>query len=178
MNQLNYLRQPNLCLDNKNCTQFKSGSAANIIPPTAYLEGSIRALTEDVRQLLTKRLQEIAAGIAQTYQVTCDFTMFEGIPCLHNDNQVADALCQVSETILGRENVKILEPVMGSEDFALFTDARPGAMFRLGCSDPDKGFIHGLHSPCFDLDERALEIGVEIFYAAVRRFFQTGSDSI
>ena len=155
--------------------KFKSGSAANIIPPAAYLEGSIRALTEDTRRLLTKRLQEIAAGIAQAYLVTCDFSMSEGIPCLHNDNQVADALCQVSETLLGRENVKILEPVMGSEDFALFTEARPGAMFRLGCSDPDKDFVNGLHSPCFDLDERALEIGVEIFYAAVQRFFQTGS---
>ncbi len=155
--------------------KFKSGSAANIIPPTAYLEGSIRALNEDTRQLLTKRLKEIAAGIAQTYQVTCDFTMFEGIPCLYNDNQVADELFQVSETILGRENVKILEPVMGSEDFALFTDARPGAMFRLGCSNSDIGFVNGLHSPHFDLDERALEIGVEIFYEAVRRFLKTVS---
>jgi len=155
--------------------KFKSGSAANIIPHTAYIEGSIRALTEDVRRLLTKRLQEIATGIAQTYQVTCDFTMFEGIPCLHNDKQVAEELYQVSETVLGRENVKIMEPVMGSEDFALFTNARPGAMFRLGCSNPDKGLVNGLHSPHFDLDERALEIGVEIFYAAVQRFFKINS---
>jgi len=152
--------------------KFKSGSAANIIPHSAYLEGSIRALTEDVRRLLTKRLQEIAAGIAQTYRVTYDFTMFEGIPCLHNDNQVAEELYQISEIILGRKNVRILEPVMGSEDFALFSEARPGAMFRLGCSNPDKGLVNGLHSPHFDMDERALEIGVEIFYAAVQRFFK------
>ncbi len=152
--------------------KFKSGNAANIIPHAAYLEGSIRALTEDMRRLLTKRLEQIAAGIAQTYQVTCDFKMFDGIPCLHNDNQVAEELHQISESILGSENVKILEPVMGSEDFALFTNARPGAMFRLGCSNPDKGLVNGLHSPHFNLDERALEIGVEIFYEAVRRFFR------
>jgi metal-dependent amidase/aminoacylase/carboxypeptidase family protein len=52
---------------------------------------------------------------------------------------------------------------MGAEDFAYFLEQTPGVMVRLGCVDPETGFQHGLHSPLFDFDERALDAGVMLF---------------
>ena len=52
---------------------------------------------------------------------------------------------------------------MGSEDFAFFLERFPGILLRLGCRNPDKESTHGLHSPFFDFDERALSVGVRLF---------------
>ena len=60
---------------------------------------------------------------------------------------------------------------MASEDFAYFLAECPGAIIRLGCSNPAKGLVHMLHSPHFDIDEDVLDLGVEIFMEAIRRYF-------
>lgn len=74
--------------------------------------------------------------------------------------------------VLGEENAHYLSPIMGSEDFSYFTLERPSAIMRLGCSNEEKGTHAPLHSPWFDIDETVLEIGVEIFYEAVKHFFE------
>ena len=106
------------------------------------------------------------------FSVDCRFQIHEGVPTLENDIEVADFLYQVSQEILGEENVHYLPPVMGSEDFSYFTEERPSAIMRLGCSNRQKGLTGKLHSPHFDIDEQVLEIGVAIFTEAVVRFLE------
>ena len=72
--------------------------------------------------------------------------------------------------ILGPGNVSYLPPVMASEDFAYFALKRPSAIMRLGCSNKEEGKFYPLHSPRFDIDEEVLDIGVNVFYEAVRRY--------
>ncbi len=151
---------------------FSAPGAANVIPESAHLEGSIRALTEEIRRTVFDRLQDIVLGLEKTFNVRCDFKINEGVPVLTNDIGVADALYGASAAVLGEENAHYLPPIMGSEDFSYFTLERPSAIMRLGCSNKEKGIFSPLHSPWFDIDETVLEIGVEIFYETLKRFFE------
>ncbi|MFC1578404.1 M20 family metallopeptidase [Thermodesulfobacteriota bacterium] len=150
--------------------KFTSGDVSNVIPETAHLEGSIRALSAEVRQQLIERLHEIAAGLGKTFNVDSQFILHEGVPPLENDIEVADFLYDVSKDVLGVENVSYRPPAMGSEDFAYFTEERPSAIMRLGCANSQKGLQRSLHSPYFDIDEQVLEVGVAIFTEAITRF--------
>ena len=149
--------------------RFSAGAAANVIPETACLEGSIRALAQDVRSTVIRRLEEPAASLQPAFGVTSKFTLHPGVPVLLNDPKVAALLLSASQTVLGPKNASYLPPIMASEDFAFFTEQRPGAIMRLGCSNPEKGITHKLHSPRFDIDEDVLEIGTNIFFEAVSR---------
>jgi len=150
--------------------KFRSGDVSNVIPETAHLEGSIRALTADVRQQLIDRLHEIAVGLGKTFNVDSQFILHEGVPPLENDIEVADFLYEVSKDVLGEENVSYRPAAMGSEDFSYFTEERPSAIMRLGCSNSEKGLERSLHSPYFDIDEQVLDVSVAIFTEAVVRF--------
>jgi amidohydrolase len=150
--------------------KFASGDVSNVIPETAHLEGSIRALSAGVRQKLIDRLHEIAAGLGKTFNVDSRFIIHEGVPPLENDIEVAEFLYEVSKDVLGEENVSYRPPAMGSEDFSYFTEERPSAIMRLGCSNSEKGLERSLHSPYFDIDEQVLDVSVAIFTEAVVRF--------
>ena len=113
---------------------------------------------------------ELAYGIEQGFQVKCKLEISEGVPRLINDSSVAAFLHEASASVLGSENVRYLEPIMGSEDFSYFTQARPGAIMRLGCANQAKGLTYPLHSPYFDIDESVLEIGVKVFMEAICRY--------
>jgi amidohydrolase len=149
--------------------RFCAGEAANVIPETACLEGSIRALTQGVRSTVLRRIEELAAALQPAFGVTSKFTLHPGVPVLLNDPSVAALLLSASRTVLGPKNASYLPPIMASEDFAFFTEQRPGAIMRLGCSNPDKGITFKLHSPRFNIDEDVLEIGANIFFDAVSR---------
>lgn len=146
---------------------FKAGDTSNVIPETARLEGSIRTLNTEARKLVIARLKSMAASLEQMFGVDSHFELYEGVPVLTNDIDAADALYAASEKVLGPENVSYLPPIMGSEDFSYFTLERPGAIMRLGCTNEAKNLTRPLHSPYFDIDEKVLDIGSEIFFEAV-----------
>jgi amidohydrolase len=150
--------------------KFTAGDAANIIPESAYMEGSIRALAADVRDKIFLRLQEITIGLEKSLQVRCDLNINEGVPSLSNDTDVAEFLYDTSGAVVGLENVHYLDPVMASEDFSYFTETCPAAIMRFGCSNAEKGLTYPLHSPYFDIDENVLEIGVTVFTEAICRY--------
>jgi len=150
--------------------RFWAGQAVNVIPEEAELGGTIRALKQPVRERLWQRIGEIARGIEQTFQVSCELTMVEGYPPCVNDEEVSSFLYEVSAEVLGPDKVEYMPPSTGAEDFAYFALERPGAMMRLGCGNEARGLTHPLHSPYFDLDEEVLSIGVQIFSRAVQRF--------
>ena len=146
---------------------FKAGEASNVIPETARLEGSIRTLNTGVRNLVIERLKSIARSLEEMFGVSCEFELQEGVPVLTNDIDAADALYAASEKVVGPDNVSYLPPIMASEDFSYFTQKRASAIMRLGCSNEAKNLTSPLHSPYFDIDEKVLEIGSEIFFEAV-----------
>jgi metal-dependent amidase/aminoacylase/carboxypeptidase family protein len=99
-----------------------------------------------------------------------DYRFIPGVPSVLNDEAVAADLHRAAVTVLGSENVANLTPKMGGEDFSLFTQRVPGAFMRLGSANPACGLVYKGHSPHFDVDERALPIGVEVITEAIRTY--------
>ena len=150
--------------------KFTAGVASNVIPETAVLEGTLRALEKSVRTHLIERLKNLSEGLIKPFGVKTNYVLYEGVPPGLNDATVSADLFNVATKIVGGENVAYIPPVMGAEDFAYFTQARPGAMIRLGCVDKNKGIVFPLHSPRFDINEKVLDIGVAIFYEAIKQY--------
>ncbi len=139
--------------------RFSAGDAANVIPDTAHLQGSIRALSPKVRETVILRLEQLADALQPAFGVTCRFTLTPGVPVLRNHPKSAALLLSAARQVLGARNAAYLPPIMASEDFSFFTEERPGAIMRLGCANPAKGPVPMLHSPRFDIDEAVLGIG-------------------
>ncbi len=149
--------------------KFHAGSVGNVIPETAELEGTVRALSQETRSQIVARLEELREGMDRSFGVQSTLEFQEGVPVCVNNPEVSGFLYQVALDLLGPERVIYLQPAMGAEDFALFAQERPGAIFRLGCGKGEMGSYAPLHSPYFDLDESCLMVGVGIFTEAARR---------
>jgi amidohydrolase len=143
--------------------RFRAGSASNIIAPHAVLEGTLRTLSAETRETAMARLQELAAGLETAFKVTVKLEVNSGYPMLVNHAELVEFTLVEAKSLLGADRVHLQGPRMGAEDFAYFLEKIPGVMVRLGCADPETGLQHGLHSPHFDFDEKALDAGVMLF---------------
>ncbi len=150
-----------------------SGDAGNVIPEQAIITGSIRTHDEDVRGKIFLALENLVQGIDKMLGTKSELTIKPGAPLGVNDKEVCKALYAASVEVLGKEQVKTLPFIMGSEDFYYFAQKCPGAIMRFGCTSQEEGINHPLHSPYFDLHEDVLEIGVDILFKSVENFFKT-----
>jgi len=146
---------------------FQGGTAGNVIPESVRMTGTIRALDADVRQTLIRRLKEVSAGIAAAYSVRCEVRVHDGSPVLVTDASVSSFIYETACDVLGADKVQYIPPIMGSEDFSFYTLRCPATIIRLGCTNSDAGVVYPLHSAYFDIDERVLAIGVNVFSRAV-----------
>ena len=158
--------------------EFHAGTKENIIPEEAQLVGTLRTLSPEVRALAIRRIEEIVRGLDPAFGVTTVFENTEGYPSQVNQNKLVDFIKSCTEDVLDAAGVHIASPHMGAEDFSYFCQKWPGAMFGLGCHDPAKGFQFPLHSPHFDMDERALDVGVRLFGHALVRFLEGGNSEV
>jgi amidohydrolase len=143
--------------------KFHAGTARNIIPQEAFLEGTLRTLKPEVRECVLGRLKEMLRGLEVAYRVEAKLQTSIGYPLLVNFPRLVRFVEEQAKVFLGESSVHRAPPRMGSEDFAFFLQKFPGILVRVGCNDPEKGLTHGLHSPYFDLDERVLDVGVRLF---------------
>jgi amidohydrolase len=152
--------------------RFHAGTATNIIPEEAVLEGTLRTLKPDIRKEIIKRLEDMVEGTARSFGISAILNITEGYPVLINNPVLVEHIVACAGDVLGADNVHIGLPRMGAEDFAYFCQKWGGVMVGIGCHDPGKGFQHGLHSPYFDLDERVLEIGTRLFAHVLTRYLE------
>ena len=146
--------------------QIQGGNASNIIPETVELLGTMRTLEPDIRCFTMQRITEIAQAVADASRTQIEVEFEIATESIQNDDHMVHILENAASQTLGDENVELIaRPSMGGEDFAFFTSQVPGAMWRLGCVSNDRGGAP-LHSPTFDIDERALAIGAELFVTA------------
>lgn len=151
-------------------TTFESGVAFNIVPRDARIKGTIRTHDAKVRAKVADRVRAVARGVAEAFDVEIDLEITPGYPVLVNHEAATALVESAGAQVLGAEKVEEMPLSMGAEDFSYMAEKRPGAMFRVGISNPGKGFVHGLHSDLFDLDEDALPVGVSVFAQAVVEF--------
>src|SRR5687768_3386 len=139
--------------------QFHAGTAYNVIPGEARLHGTVRTLNAETRLSMPDRVRRVTDGICAAGRATCEFKWIEGTPPVVNEPEIVELIRRVARGTYGEESlVEVSRPSMGAEDFAMFLQQAPGAMFRLGLGDTSP-----IHTPTFDFTDDALPIGVELF---------------
>lgn len=154
--------------------KVSGGTAFNIIPDEVELLGTVRSLTPEVQEELKKRIEEVARGVAQSFGMDYRYDFEYGYPMLINDPEMSKLVARACSKGIGRENVVVVKPAMGGEDFSYYLQKVPGAFFRLGNWNEAKGTIHPYHSSLFDVDEDILPLGVEMFVRIIDEYLELG----
>src|SRR6201746_175699 len=142
--------------------EFHAGSARNVIPQTAELKGTVRALTAEVRELLEKRVREVVAGVAQMTGAKIELDYERGYPVTVNHALQTEFATQVAKEIAGDANVHEMPPLMGAEDFSYMLEQRPGAFIFCG-----NGNSAGLHHPAYNFNDEAIVFGTSYWIKLV-----------
>ena len=163
---------------------FHAGNAANAIPDTALMGGSLRTFDEDVRAQLKKRLVEIAETVAKAFRATAQVTFGSGCPTLINDRELSEDAAKYARELLGSEHAfsaselaaKASEgktsKTAGSEDFAYVSHAVPSVMLALAAGQPEKGYTYPQHHPKVLFDEQTLAVGSAVYAYEAYRWLQ------
>tara|TARA_A200000113_G_scaffold208381_1_gene206693 strand:+ start:891 stop:2180 length:1290 start_codon:yes stop_codon:yes gene_type:complete len=166
INNLQTIVSRNLDLTNEAAVvtigRFESGIRSNIIPESAYMEGTIRALDYEMREEIYKRLKEIVINTAKSNNLEAEVILKTPYPITYNDLKLTDQMKKTLFRVAGENNVKLARASTGAEDFSYFANKVPGFFFRLGGmpteDHPNKGFSH--HTPDFYIDDSGLILGV------------------
>jgi amidohydrolase len=141
-------------------TSIQGGYTTNVIPNEVRLMGTFRALDESWRYKAHDLIRKLATGIAGSMGAEIDINIDVGYPAVQNNEELNALARNRAEQFLGKENVLETEMRMGSEDFGYYTQKIPGCFYRLGVMNREKGITSGVHTPTFNIDESAIEIGM------------------
>ena len=136
-----------------------ANGATNVIPNEVYVEGTFRCMNETWRADGLAKMKKMAEGIAEAMGAECDFYILNGYPYLENEPKLTSRMKAAAQEYMGAENVLDLDLWMAAEDFAYYTHHVDSCFYRLGTRNEAKGIISGVHTPNFNIDETALEIG-------------------
>ena len=126
------------------------------------MQGTVRSFSSEVRELLHRRINEVAGGICQAFGATHEFSVPGGCPAVVNSPAGAALMQSVAEAVVGPEQVAQIAPMMVGEDMSEFLNRAPGCFVLVGAASPETGPFSPHHSPTFDFDERMLSTGVAL----------------
>ena len=138
---------------------FIADGTYNVIPAEVTLKGTMRTFDETERQNIKDKIKEMSAEMAAAFDVEVDVFIEGGYPVLINDVSLTDSLRSAAKDFMGEDNVKDIPQLMTAEDFAWYSHKTKACMYRIGTSNTEKGIVSKQHTPTFDIDEDALEIG-------------------
>lgn len=139
-------------------TRLNSGTAWNVIPERAILDGTLRTFDEGVRSTVRRRFDNIVNGVAGAFESQASVRWIQGPHAVVNDAIWAEQARDTAKSI----GLTVVDPLpsLAGEDFAFYMKEVPGVFIFLGTSGP-----HEWHHPAFDVDERALTVGASFFTA-------------
>jgi hippurate hydrolase len=141
-------------------TAFQGGSTTNVIPNEVKLKGTFRAMNEEWRFKAHDLIRRTTNGLVESMGGEIDLLIDVGYPSVYNNEQLNQLARQKAEEFVGIEKVEETEPRMGAEDFGYYSQEIPGCFFRIGVMNEKKGITSGVHTPTFNIDESAIEIGM------------------
>jgi amidohydrolase len=150
--------------------KISGGRAPNVIADRVQLLGTVRSLHPETRNNLPDWIEKIVSNVCNSYNAKYQVNYRQGVPSVQNDNILTQLLQSAAEEAWTNERVQILpEPSLGAEDFSIYLEHAPGAMFRLGVGYEERIINHPLHHPQFEVDESAIMTGVvTLAYAAYK----------
>jgi hippurate hydrolase len=141
-------------------TSFNGGNTTNVIPNEVKLMGTFRAMDEEWRfkahGLITKLCNDLVTSMGGEVDLRIDV----GYPCVMNNEKLTAAAMEKASAYMGADNVSETELRMGAEDFGYYAQQIPACFYRLGTMNKSKGITAGVHTPVFNIDESAIEIGM------------------
>lgn len=147
---------------------FHAGTTFNVIAGECKLQGTVRTMTAESRELVKKRLEEVAKSTCAMYGAECELEYFFGYPPVVNHPAQTERVLRLAEARFGSNMVHKLDPLMAGEDFSVYLERIPGCFIFVGAGNETIRAPH--HHPLFDLDERALQTSVDLLYdLAVKR---------
>jgi amidohydrolase len=141
-------------------TAVQGGSTTNVIPNEVKLKGTFRAMDEEWRFRAHDLIRKMSTDLVQSMGGEIDLVIDIGYPSVYNNEDLNEATRKKAEEFIGKDNVEETEPRMGAEDFGYYTQLIPGCFYRLGVMNKEKGIVSGVHTPTFNIDESAIEIGM------------------
>lgn len=153
---------------------MNAGTAANVIPDSVTMGGSIRTFDEQTRAFIKQRLTEISEGIARSFRGEASVSFGSGCPTLVNDRDLSVCCEQYVKDLLGSEKAFSVAELnamsgggssksAGSEDFAYVSQEVPSIMLALASGQPEKGYGYPQHHPMVKFDEDALPVGSAVY---------------
>ncbi|GBF77754.1 amidohydrolase [Paenibacillus sp. 598K] len=142
--------------------RIEGGYMGTAIAPEVRMKGTVRTLSDDLRQQVPQLLHQVIGGIVQSFGAGYELTFGMGYPSVHNDSRMVRFFTETSERLLGGKPWSYVKPSTGGEDFAFYAQQVPGVFFRLGASDGSEETRYPLHHPSFDLDEEAMVLGAAL----------------
>lgn len=152
------------------------GAMANVIPDTAFVEGSLRAFKTETREYLKNRIKAIVNGLSLAFECKSELDFYSGAPALVNDGRLSDLALECAKRTVGESRAftsKYMAELAekngnksagtGSEDFAYISEKVPSVMLAVAMGKYSDGFVYPLHHPRFRIDENALACGSAFF---------------
>ncbi len=148
------------------------GTAPNIIPARVELQGTLRVFEPALRDRLLSRMREIVNGVAAIFRLESDVCITDACPATINNAEMAGLVRAIGARVLGKHNVLEVTRTTASEDMSLFLNEVPGCFFFVGSANTERGLASPHHSPTFDFDERALDVGVRMLTSVALDFLE------
>jgi hippurate hydrolase len=156
----------------------KAGTTSNVIPETAFVEGTLRTVSEATRATAKEGITRVAHHVAAAHGCEVDIEIENGYPVTVNDGDMYRFAAGVARDLLGGDRVaEMPTPIMGAEDWSYVLQQVPGAMFFLGvCPEGDRpSEAHACHSNKMRLHESAMISGASLYSAVATRYLEKGS---
>ena len=141
-------------------TSFNGGNTTNVIPNEIKLKGTFRAMDEEWRFHAHGLITTIATNLVKSMGGEIDLLIDVGYPSVYNNEALHEIAVAKAGEYMGSDNVEETEKRMGAEDFGYYSQLIPGCFYRLGVMNAEKGITSGVHTPTFNIDESAIEIGM------------------
>ena len=141
--------------------EVHAGTAANVIPRSGLARGTLRMLDHQAWESVPPLLADAVRSVAAPYGVEVEVVHTRGVPPVVNDARAVSELALAAAQI-SPDAACDTEQSLGGEDFAWFLDKVPGALARIGVRSPDVDAAVDLHQPTFDVDERCIDVGVQL----------------
>ncbi|WP_100330251.1 M20 metallopeptidase family protein [Bacillus xiapuensis] len=148
--------------------KIEAGTTHNIIPSTAKLIGTLRALTPQAVQTIKQQMVQLATGVCQAFGAKAEVEFIVGTPPLVNDLKESQFVESVIRRSFGDEKFTAVAPVMGGEDFSYYLQQKPGAFVFVGMGGEKSAYPH--HHPRFDIDEDVLPDAIKLLIEIVRQY--------
>jgi amidohydrolase len=145
--------------------RVSAGSTANAIPDDGVAEGTVRCLDDEAWHAAPDLLKALIESVASAYGVVADLTYQRSVPPTVNEAISVAMVEAAADRVLGTDAVVAAPQSLGGEDFAWYLESIPGALARLGTRRPGSGDDFDIHQPAFDVDERAIDVGVRLMSA-------------